>query len=272
MNKVFLIGNGFDLNLGLRTSYNDFIKSDFFLKNVNNGYHLFDYLNEISESSGWIDIEKELSNYSDQFMDSKSFLAGYKKLCDELMKYIESIENEDIDKFSEAYKLFKNNDLGNNFTVLNFNYTNSVLNILTGLGYSEEILKSNIINVHGNAKKGNIIFGVGDKSRIDKNDSFLYKSTNSIFDGRECIEALNKFDELYVFGHSLGESDHMYLGFFNELSKRKYDKKINIFYHGEESKYSIFKELQTLTYHDVAKLKSNNFIKDFNTLEPDFMS
>ena len=264
MSKVFLIGNGFDLNLGLKTSYNDFIQSEYFLRNVDEDYHLFDHLNESNSAYSWIDIEKELGKYSETYTDSKSFLRGYKKLCNELMMYIRSAEVDDINKSSEAYKLFENHDLGSEFTILNFNYTDSILNILISLGYSEEILKSKIINVHGNAKEGNIIFGVDDRADIDKNDSFLYKSTSSIFDGRQCVEALMGFDELYIFGHSLGESDHMYLAFLNDLSQRKKNKKINIYYYGEESKYNIYKELQKITYHNVSGLKNNNFFKDID--------
>lgn len=84
MSHVFIIGNGFDLNLGLDTSYKDFIESSFFTRNLGeNGLSLFNHLNEVSKSN-WIDIEKELAIYSNKGKGNQSFLIEYEQLCEEL--------------------------------------------------------------------------------------------------------------------------------------------------------------------------------------------
>ena len=69
---VLVIGNGFDLDLGLPTSYKDFIHSPFFYEFLENAnilrYHrisidegnIFKYLQRQLNLNNWIDIEAEL--------------------------------------------------------------------------------------------------------------------------------------------------------------------------------------------------------------------
>jgi hypothetical protein len=61
---VFIICNGFDLNLGFATSYSDYVKSDIFQKISlwgNNALAL--YLRNKYTEANWIDIENELKVY-----------------------------------------------------------------------------------------------------------------------------------------------------------------------------------------------------------------
>ena len=69
MSKLLIIGNGFDLNLGLKTSYADFIGSSFFQELANGNNHLAFFLSEMfkfnsKQNQLWIDIEHELKTYS----------------------------------------------------------------------------------------------------------------------------------------------------------------------------------------------------------------
>lgn len=217
MSHVFIIGNGFDLNLGLKTSYKNFIASDFFTRNLGeNGLSLFNHLNEVNKSN-WIDIEKELAVYSKRGIGTENFLDEYETLCDELKLYIRSIELTKVDQNAHAYQILEKIDWRDDFIILNFNYTNSVTDILNELKFPNQVIKDSIIHVHGSAKSEEIIFGVDDHSNIDEEHSFIRKSTSSIYDGRRVGKALKNFKSLSIFGHSLGESDHMYLTFFDDL-------------------------------------------------------
>lgn len=264
MKNVYLIGNGFDLNLGLRTSYNDFVNSDFFMMHVGGNSELFNHLYQVHQNSNWIDIERELGVFSKASSDYHKLLSDYKSLCQSLKDYIKSIDVSSINLESSAYKLFSENELGD-FTVVNFNYTDSVCHILKSLGYDDKV-RERILHVHGSVAQDEIIFGVDDKARINEWHTFLYKSTSSIFNDRGCIDALNNFDSLHIFGHSLGESDHMYFRFFNLLSSgfSRYDsiKSINIYHYGEEAKYDTYRQLHTLTHNSVSELKHNTLYKD----------
>ena len=71
---VLVLGNGFDLDLGLPTGYSDFLQSPFFYEFLNSAnilkYHRFDiqkdnileYLQQQKNLKNWIDIEVELKN------------------------------------------------------------------------------------------------------------------------------------------------------------------------------------------------------------------
>lgn len=67
---VMVIGNGFDRNLGLPTSYQDYIKSKYWpFQNSKNekkddcDYGLGAYLNDIQYVDRWIDVEEQLHKY-----------------------------------------------------------------------------------------------------------------------------------------------------------------------------------------------------------------
>lgn len=258
MSTVYIIGNGFDLNLGLKTSYKDFLKSDFFLQYLGPENKLFNFLHNVHEESKWIDIEKELEKFSKQNDGYNYFLREYKELCSALKAYMKSIDTKSIDRKSEAYRLFSSEHLRGQITIINFNYTNSVLNIIKSLGYTKNEIDMQIMHIHGSIDIDEIIFGVDDKARIDDSHTFLYKSVSSIYNGKKCASALRDFEKLYIFGHSLGESDHMYFDFFRSLSTYPdNDKEVNIYHYGEEDKYRIFKQLQRLTGNEVSKLKNH---------------
>lgn len=67
--KILIIGNGFDLNLGLKTSYKDFIQSNHFKTLLKNKNSMAEYFNEKSELNNWVDIEKEITKYSIKIKD-----------------------------------------------------------------------------------------------------------------------------------------------------------------------------------------------------------
>ena len=63
-NTAIIIGNGFDINLGLPTGYEDFIVSPQFERLINNDNQLAIHLKNSYALKNWIDIEKELALYS----------------------------------------------------------------------------------------------------------------------------------------------------------------------------------------------------------------
>ena len=78
-NTCIIIGNGFDINLGLPTSYTDFVKSTHFNDMVKRGNELAKYLKSKFELQNWIDIENELKTYSLERSDA-SFKSNYELL------------------------------------------------------------------------------------------------------------------------------------------------------------------------------------------------
>ena len=61
---TLVIGNGFDLDLGMNTRYSDFAKSEYWPKDVSSSSHnLQQYLNERKDMDCWFDLEQCLLDY-----------------------------------------------------------------------------------------------------------------------------------------------------------------------------------------------------------------
>ena len=72
MNILYLIGNGFDLNLGLKTSYKDFINYYKALKmeyKKNSILKFISYIEDkkIAGDPNWSDIEIQMGLYTEEF-------------------------------------------------------------------------------------------------------------------------------------------------------------------------------------------------------------
>ncbi len=73
MNIVYLIGNGFDLNLGMQTKYEHFY--EYYLSNIQNGDspHIKKLKNTIAQSKqNWSDLEEALGKYLNQIEKSEA--------------------------------------------------------------------------------------------------------------------------------------------------------------------------------------------------------
>lgn len=70
--KLYIIGNGFDLNHGMKTSYNDYKQFlEKFYPGIFYEYEHFNYLSLVSsDNSRWADIEYALSIDYDAMMTS----------------------------------------------------------------------------------------------------------------------------------------------------------------------------------------------------------
>ena len=118
-NKVFIIGNGFDLDLGMHTRYSDFAKSD---KWPSHKYppirSLASFLKSKAKIEKWFDLEKELLSYAVKnevivshtrgynslVEDDKSFYLG---LVESLIAYLKEEEARPLNKDSVASKVLK---------------------------------------------------------------------------------------------------------------------------------------------------------------------
>lgn len=272
--NVLIVGNGFDLNIGLKTSYSDYIKGKEFqsLLGKNN---LADYLNLCSKTSKWVDIEKELYKYSvklfykigERFEPNlnKRELIGklkseYNEICYSLKLYLERVTSckINIDKTASFYiinKVFNEKDI--NTYILTFNYTDIIERIQQTLLYS--INNYYINHIHGSLQNNNIVFGIEDSVEVAKEHVFLYKSyNNQNING--LISILKNAENITFFCYSLGETDHSYFDdFFSEQTKPNCDRKnFAFYYYGQEAYDDLIWQLKTLTKNRLTYLKQYN--------------
>lgn len=210
MNVTFLIGNGFDLNLGLPTKYSDFIQVYEQIKGKSDAMTNFhQYVGE--NNALWSSAEKALGLYTANFevAEGEEFSNRHNDFCEHLIKYLSYLEmkldlvankekvaesfariNQMIRSFPSQerkpidalFKLRQHENLVYNF--INFNYTNTLDRCLSILEESPSILGSHRYgsntfihkigahhHVHGTLQKG-LVFGVDNDAQIAKPEIF----------------------------------------------------------------------------------------------------
>lgn len=210
---TFLIGNGFDINLGLKTRYADFY--NFYKEHASKGSIILSWMREDDDKGNWADLESALgdkiSNVNEKnlevFMDSHeeldSLLLDYleteqnryntdkveKAILTEIVRSLKNIPTELTVEERSSYELtckaFSNEEM--QYWFITFNYTsvldlmleraiNSNLDLGTHMGLNGKLRKHSIggiHHVHGTMTEG-VVLGVNDESQI--NNDFLSKN------------------------------------------------------------------------------------------------
>lgn len=238
MSVVYLLGNGFDLNLGLKTSYASFLES--YAQSDSKTPKIAEFKANISKNILlWSDLERALGSYTQYIANSTEFDSIFEDISDDLKHYLLEIENglretPEIPSLpaSDFLKLLaepENNlsaDLGRNVTrllgdvisrrldIVSFNYTRTV-QIL----YPE--LNINIHHVHGHLGQ-DIVIGVNDDSQIsngglrkslDVTEALIKSECNTVMQRTDHISSMKVIKSAKVvclFGLSLGTTDKIW--------------------------------------------------------------
>lgn len=210
MNITFMIGNGFDRNLGLKTTYSEFVawykdtppKTETLRK-------FREFINENEEL--WSAAEEELGKYTAQFEAGAgdAFNECHKDICEHLAQYLkdeqgrfqcQAIINEIENTFSQlkaltspfhtqerealdaVYTKYRNGNVVFNF--ITYNYTDTLDQCLEVVRNKQGLLGSHRFSntthnhaigafhhVHGTVN-AQMVFGVNDKSQIAKPEIF----------------------------------------------------------------------------------------------------
>ena len=254
--KVLIIGNGFDLDLGWKTRYSDFARSECWPFNEDVKQYYLDYfLNQKKEINNWFDIEDALFQYADtrqrgiDFHIQKDVVDANKitfnSLTESLTKYLSNEQTKPIEKESYAAKVLKSViDNGYFSSIYTFNYTNLAL-VAKQLGKE----MPNFEYVHGSIERNDIILGVSDQLDVVSGYSFLYKTFNRNYSSHHILFDLKEAEEIVFFGHSLSSNDYHYFEEFFKLQSsetlaRENGKRITIFTYDDNSRLQIMEQLR----------------------------
>ena len=270
---LLIVGNGFDLSMGLKTSYGDFMKSSYF-PNEETSY-LCSYLhNQYEENMGWIDIENELSEYSRMLTTKKLNAQKYNTILD-----IGSLR-EEYDELKSSLKCYLQEETKRAFgpspdnpakrvidqlpadsKIISFNYT-SIIERMTRDRFCTS--KGNLLHIHGSlAPYDDIVFGVEDSAKLSKEHVFLYKAYSRHLKVQEFSDWLNTAERIIFYGYSLGDTDRQYFeNFFRKLCSgdNTYTELI-FYYYGQASYDNLIWQLQVLTNHKLTQLQIQNKIE-----------
>jgi|WetSurMetagenome_2_1015567.scaffolds.fasta_scaffold00395_22 hypothetical protein len=199
MNIVFLIGNGFDLNLGLKTSYSDFYP---YYTKIRSKSSVVNKLKEniSSELKNWSDLELSLGNYTANINSITEFDEVFEDIGNNLAEYLDQEEKKfdfgriDREKFIESLKspeeYLSKADENNikifrkqwsnsqwNIRIITFNYTRTIEKIIGKIPGSQPIGTHNganiilhgIDHIHGYTDE-RMVMGVNDITQLKNKD------------------------------------------------------------------------------------------------------
>lgn len=273
--KVFIIGNGFDLNLGWKTSYKDFISSEYWpLKNKEPYCLMAEYLKERTEVDRWYDLENLLKAYASDSHNNHDEANPrdeefFYELRDSLMAFLRAEVAKNLNTESMAAKVL-NAVVANGYfsSIYTFNYTD-LYDIAERTGINERF---DYEPVHGCLSNNSIILGVNDGANLRKGYSYLRKVFSEHYTSHSIRYDLQECDEVVFFGHSLGENDYPYFADFFEsqsnCAERKNGKHITIFTKDNHSRFQILDQLRMMNGGMTERLQNDNDFKIIMTDNP----
>lgn len=283
-NKVLILGNGFDIDLGLKTKYRDFADSELWpFKDETGIIHpenrasnlLRDILNEKKEDvSSWFDLESIMAEFAmhgscDEYdsHDIEQDQADYNTLVSSLTAYLKNAQQESIDPNSIAAIIFKA-IVGNGYfnDIYTFNYTN--LRLIAGKLNITADFKYN--HVHGSLADNSIILGIECQSDFVPVYRFLCKEYNANYKSHLLRQRLSQADEIVFFGHGLSSIDYHYFAqLFAMCSKESMDtaqeKWLSFFTYDENSRLDLLDRLQQMNNRRLDLMFGNINMQFFKT-------
>jgi hypothetical protein len=250
MNILFVFGNGLDINLGLKNSYQDFY--DYYLDRPSSSpliEKLKDHLKK-ERYGQWSDLELGLGRYTEEVDSVEDLEVIYHDLDDNLQSYLkvsvtsfsidDSLRNNFIRDLNTSYRglpgvasqevnYYLSQIPNHNINIMTFNYTNVVEKILYfkipnktfPLSISQFSSVNSVQHIHMTLNHSDIIMGVNDESQI-KNNTLICSECKGLMIkpyinqrlgmrvDSECMYNINNADYICLFGLSLGETDNIW--------------------------------------------------------------
>lgn len=257
IDNLLITGNGFDMDLGLETSYSKFIESEEW-KNMRNyrkqeysSPSLIDFIEnryKSTQKGGWFDLEGAILDYvlpnaEGHFVDNaEEDKKDYNALCNALVEYLCNLfwtpsPSKVAIRMSDSYA-------GDLLYAFFDPLLNSYRNVLYTFNYTPlEVIYSNIggwpttaeyCNIHGRISKddffkkqydgSSIILGIMTDEMIAPEYSFLIKSNHPKYCLSNIEKDLVSARSVYIFGHSLNPIDFGYFKSYFEMLESNADK------------------------------------------------
>lgn len=290
---LVIIGNGFDLDLELKTSYRDFMLSSIFENYRENSHltnsfahlNLFDYLQNQFDGNDkqWINVEIELREFAknvdlsecENKKDAIEYIEkSFNQVRTALCEYLSKIDYSSVNINSAAIQTLKSVGRSRNCVIYNFNYTD-IGRLYERIGGSPLF---SVYNIHGTLKEKSIVLGF-EKTQLPYTElDFMIKYQSDDYrtsPDNDIRKDLDEAEEILIFGHTLGCTDHPYFQKFFQREVDSYSAKqipINILTLNAKSRRLINREINSMT-DDKADMLNINFIQTHgNTSKEDIDS
>lgn len=282
MRIVYLIGNGLDVKLKLKTRYEEFYKNAY-NEQEDDPDHIKSLKAYIKDNiKDWADLEKKIGEYSAQVDSEEKYLSLFKDIRSKLATYIaeqkiefshSDFERENfINKFGEPFNYLVEGEIAEFDTYISmlnpssirvdfitFNYTRT-LEALLGNRLPVPVRKDGkknieiykIEHIHGYTDD-RFVLGVDNEVQI-LNESFrsknLLKTIIKPMHNKEakhladnrCCELINAADIICIYGMSIGETDKTWWKYIGENMYNGNKKLIIFWWDNEENLSQLFSD------------------------------
>ncbi len=281
---MIILGNGFDLALGIETRYSQFYAKSQELRDLaNNGNSLCQHILDDIKGEYWSDLECGLYQYSlaitkkygignqDQ---ADKFEHEFNELRTALFIYLQGAAGTIVEAINEAPALGLNVEWHNlEPQYLTFNYSINTANTssMNGryiLNEDDSINENHFIYQHGsiydfqacqNRRSEDIVVGIDPISQqVEAAHSFLYKTKQRLHDLNSTIDYISKKNFYAVYGCSVGDSDATYFRFL--FNRYQHDKIFLIYGFGQEAIDSIKANIERICSIEINTLEANNHV------------
>lgn len=231
MNITYLIGNGFDLNLGLKTKYADFLQE---YRNIESGDLVIGkFKSDIANNlKHWADAESAFGEYTERFNDVNDFCTCHMDFCMELAKYLDLQESRlnfhelnsiipnlfanSIQSYLLGFREEQKQQIlnyvktvgeGFRYNFITFNYTKT-LDMVVKMTKSTSVMGrrnyrqvaydntfGNVLHIHGFTDK-DMVLGVNDESQIA--NMALFRDTPEEYIGQIIKRQTNQLNEEHM--------------------------------------------------------------------------
>ena len=249
MNVTLVLGNGFDLNMGLPTSYSDFYRYYMRVESPKATSLIKHEINDKPQT--WADLEKSIGEISKEYQqNTDAYIEAFENVRDELTKYLMEVDKYtipnlgnfaehflqdilDVDRYldnkpKQEYRDFLKGVNSPNeieLTVVNFNYTSTVEKMMAFKNERaippKKVTFHEVIHVHQDLDTG-ILMGVNDVSQIsneaygnefDIRSMMVKPFINEMFaadNDNRAKKVIENSQVIILFGTSFGETDEMW--------------------------------------------------------------
>ena len=277
MKHIYVIGNGFDMDLGWRTSYEDFHKNvlERWRIHFRPGedcllVYLLDHAGE-----NWYDLERTIYDYC--LMKSKGDLdkdlmdrdfQDYESIKRQLERFVKERSSDPVNKESKAYEILKSyidkrSHTGLSYDMLpeliSFNYT-PLAEVAKQINPKADF---KYIPIHGTIENNSCIFGFHDDNQIKGLYRDIQKSMDDNYNPGRIMPLLMDASSITFFGLSMGYIDAVYFRDVLKAASQPGDyhtrKSMDIEFitKDKDSKKAIKKNLQDIGI-DFQALSTNN--------------
>lgn len=282
--SIIILGNGFDVALGIPTKYSQFyVQSKSLRDYAAEGNGLCQHILNNVQSNLWSDLENGLYCYS--LLITEQYGEGNKEQAEKLKKdfselrsalfdYLNSVAGTQVQYDKQAAVLGLNrkwHELQPQYLTFNYSINTAIIASMNNryiLNNDDTINESFFIYQHGsiydthttkNHESDEIVLGIDPITQVvEAAHSFLYKNRQNLHDINVTMDYIKEKKLYIIYGCSVGDSDATY--FKAIFNKNQHGKTFLVYGYGQDGIRTIQQNIERICGISIKDLKKDNYV------------